>query len=95
MADEAYTLVLTQGIHVVRPDVATLIREAIDEGKRTIDIDIDIFGGLNSSRRTTVAVAHVVALVESKKPQREIVAESNGKVRAIRRIGSPSRRAEA
>ena len=83
-AEVTFTLVLTQGVHVVRGDVAEIIRAAIDQGERLVDVDIDLFGGPGSSRRTTLATAHVVALVEAKQSTRAIAAASNGKVRTIR-----------
>ncbi len=83
MSPEAYTLILTQGVHVVRPDVAAAIRAAVEAGDKVIDIDIDLFGGLDSSRRTTVVVAHVVALAEAKPSSRRIAETSDGKVRTI------------
>jgi hypothetical protein len=80
----AYTLILTQGVHVVRGDVADAIRAAIDNGERTVEVDVDLFGGPNSSRRTLIVTAHVVALVEAKLPTRETAAASGGKIRLIR-----------
>jgi len=82
---EAYTLVLTQGVHVVRNDVARAILTAIEAGSRTVDVDIDLFGGPNSSRRTTIVTAHVVALIEAKPNTRDVISASNGKVQSIRR----------
>lgn len=84
MNGDAYTMILTQGVHVVRGDVARIIRDAINEGHRTVDIDVDLFGGPDSSRRTMIVTAHVVALVEAKQTTRSIAAASNGKVRLIR-----------
>ncbi|MDB5095029.1 MAG: hypothetical protein JWO85_3130 [Candidatus Eremiobacteraeota bacterium] len=84
MNADLYTLILTQGVHVVRSEVAQAIRIAIESGERLVDVDIDLFGGPNSSRRTSIVTAHVVALVEAKQSTHDVVAASGGKVRTIR-----------
>jgi len=51
-------------MHTVREDVALKIRDAIENGKPLIEIDIDLFGSPTSSRRTLLATRHVIALAE-------------------------------
>jgi hypothetical protein len=83
MEATTYTLILTQGIHTVRPDVAATIRAALVAQEPLVEIDMDLFGGVDSSRRTTLATAHVVALAEAKAP-RTSSEEQRGKVRRLR-----------
>ncbi len=56
-----YTMILSKGTHLVTAADAVAILGAIDEGRRTIEISLDPFGG-GQDRRTTIVLAHVVLL---------------------------------
>jgi len=64
MAD--WTLALTKGVHIVSAEDAVEIIHAVQHGKRTITVGLDPFGAVDTSRRTTIAVAHVILLTENR-----------------------------
>lgn len=64
MATNSYTLILTKGLYTIRSSVAETIRAAIENGDKTVEVDIDLLSGPNSSRRTLLICQHVVALSE-------------------------------
>ncbi len=63
-----YTMILSKGTHLVTAADAVAILGAIDEGRRTIEISLDPFGG-GQDRRTTIVLAHVVLLTPNPEEQ--------------------------
>jgi hypothetical protein len=59
---QTFTLILTKGMHIISADSAADIKEALLTKAATVDVLLDPFGGSSSSRITTLAVHHVVAL---------------------------------
>jgi hypothetical protein len=65
---ETYTLVLTKGTHIVSATAASTILDAIDRAERLVSIPLDLFGGVDEARTTTLAVSHVIALTANPTP---------------------------
>jgi len=80
---EAYSLVLTEGVHIVAPRDADAICRAIEQGEKIVEVDVQLYPGSDSIRRTKIVTAHVIALSEMHAPQRTIVAEAGPKVTAL------------
>ena len=85
--ERAYTLILTKGVHIVSTETAAQICEAIETNKRLVDVELDPFGGAEATRRTTIAVAHVIALSETDLVAADIVPASSDKVHRLRSRG--------
>jgi hypothetical protein len=61
---QTFTLILTKGMHVISADSAADIKMALAAKAATVDVLLDPFG-VCSSRMTTIAVHHVVALTSN------------------------------
>jgi hypothetical protein len=59
---ETFTLILTKGMHVISSSAALQIKDALVQRYPTVDVELDPFGGFHTSRVTTIATRHVVAL---------------------------------
>ena len=82
-----FTLVLTKGMHTISAAVAEQILAAMKEGNTVVDVELDLFGGGKSSRRTILATAHVVALTMNP-PEPTLTSgavATNGNVATLRR----------
>lgn len=66
---ETYTLILSKGTYLIDAKDAVVIKEALRKDERVVDIRLDPFGGFDSTRKTTIAVRHVVALTVNPKPE--------------------------
>jgi hypothetical protein len=66
--DESYTLILTKGTHLISSAAAETVRSAIEAGEALVHIELDPFGNVDSERKTTIAVRHVVALTKNAPP---------------------------
>jgi hypothetical protein len=77
---EAYTLILTEGVHIVSTRDAEIICRAIEGGEKIVEVDVQLFAGSDSVRRTRVVTAHVIALSQVDRPQRTVVADAGAKV---------------
>ena len=65
MSSRTYTIVLTKGTHLISQAAAETVLRALQENQRTVEIELDPFGGVAADRRTVVAVRHVIALTEN------------------------------
>ena len=65
MPNITYTIVLTKGTHLISQTAAETVLRALQENRRTVEIELDPFGGVAADRRTVVAVRHVIALTEN------------------------------
>jgi hypothetical protein len=68
MSVDQFTIVLTKGTHLISRSSAELVIRAIDDDRRTVEIELDPFGDFDPDRRTVVAVRHVVAVTENQAP---------------------------
>lgn len=62
---ETYTLLLTQKACTISRAAADTIMDAVQRGLPTVEVEFDPWGPPTSRRRTTLVVAHVVAVSES------------------------------
>lgn len=67
----------------VRAEGAAAIRAAIVNGDKLVTVGAEPWPGADELVQTSYIVAHIVALVEMPKPQREIVDEAGPKVTAL------------
>jgi len=86
MSSTTYTIVLTKGTHLISQTSAEIVLRALQENQRTVEIELDPFGGVAADRRTVVAIRHVIALTENVTP---IADES--RVVALDRRRTPTR----
>jgi hypothetical protein len=84
---ETFTLILTKGMHVISSAAADRIKDALAKRCPTVDVELDPFGGFHTSRVTTLATRHVVALTAN--PPAE---EPAGNVVALGRRASATKR---
>lgn len=67
----------------MRAEDAAAICKAIEAGQKLVTVSLELYPGSDERRPTTIVTAHVVALSEVEKPQRDIVAEAGDKVRGL------------
>ncbi len=65
MSSITYTIVLTKGTHLISAAAAETVLRAMQANERTVEIELDPFGGIAADRRTVVAIRHVIALTEN------------------------------
>ncbi len=65
MRGDTFTIVLTKGTHLISRSSAESVMHALESGVRTVEIELDPFGGVDPQRRTVVAVRHVIALTQN------------------------------
>ena len=74
MAAEQYTLVLTKGVHVISRTDAEEIIQAVHDDRPTVEVYLDLFGGYEALRKTTLVTRHVVAVTENAEIREESTA---------------------
>jgi hypothetical protein len=75
-------LVLTNGTYDISQDTADNISDAMKQRETVVSIPLDIFDEGHSSM-ATLAIAHVVALIDYRRPDAHLVGLASGKVRSL------------
>ncbi len=62
---EAFTLILTKGVHLISHEAADAIRSAVERDDLTVEVELDPLGNAAKHRLTLIAVRHVVAITRN------------------------------
>jgi hypothetical protein len=88
MGHRDFTLILTKGTHAISASAAETILAAIRNSERTVEVEVDLFGGVDLGRKTTLVTAHVIALARNpqvQESQRSAACTSDSVVARARR----------
>jgi len=80
----SYTLILTKGVHLISAGDAKRILEAITNGDKIVEVDLDPFGGFEEDRKTIIATAHVICLSETELSESSDATLTDTKVSRLR-----------
>ena len=75
-------LVLTNGTYDIDAETASRLRCALENDERTLEIRLDLFSE-GSYSETTLAVRHVVAIMDYHRPEAALRAVASGKIRSL------------
>lgn len=75
-------LILTNGNYDIPEATAQRIELALTANELVVEIDLDLFGEANPSP-TVLALRHVVAIVDYRRPEAHIAGLAAGKVRSL------------
>jgi hypothetical protein len=81
----SYSIVLTEAEHTVRAEDASRILTAIEEGRKTLDVGVEVYPGSPRVHPTTIVLSHVieVSAVDDGTAYSEAVADAGDKVVGI------------
>ncbi len=69
MGHHDFTLILTKGTHAISAAAAEAILAAIRNAEAIVEVEVDLFGGVDLGRKTTLVTAHVIALASNPQVQ--------------------------
>jgi hypothetical protein len=88
MGHRDFTLILTKGTHAISAAAAEAILAAIRNAEAIVEVEVDLFGGVDPGRKTTLVIAHVIALTRNpqvQESQRSAACAGSSGVAALRR----------